>query len=69
MLSCQFARMKTYWFVVLAIALADAATVTMLLVKDGGPEALVWWAMLIVPLAIAALVVVGLILQVISSLS
>jgi hypothetical protein len=61
--------MKTYWFVVLAIALADAAIVTMLLVKDGGPEGLVWWAMLIIPLAIAALVVVGLILHLVSLLS
>ena len=57
--------MKTYWLVVLAIALADAALVTLLLVKDGGPEGLVWWAFLIVPLLIAALIVVGLILQVV----
>lgn len=55
--------MKTYWLVVLAIALADAAIVTLLLVKDGGPEGLVWWAFLIVPLIVAALVVVGLVLH------
>jgi len=55
--------MKTYWLVVLAIALADAAIVTLVLVKDGGPEGLVWWAFLIVPLVVAALVVVGLILH------
>jgi len=55
--------MKTYWFVVLAIALADAAIVALLLVKDGGPEGLVWWTFLIVPLLVAALVVVGLILH------
>jgi hypothetical protein len=61
--------MKTYWLVVLAIALTDAAVVTMLLAKNGGPEGLVWWAMLVIPLAIAALIVVGLILQVISLLS
>jgi hypothetical protein len=41
----------------------------MLLFKDGGPEGLVWWAMLIIPLAIAALVVVGLILHLVSLLS
>jgi hypothetical protein len=41
----------------------DAALITLLLVKDGGPEGLVWWAFLIVPIAIAALVLVGLILQ------
>ena len=57
--------MRAYWLVVLAIALADAALVTLLLVKDGGPEGLVWWAFLIIPLVIAALVVVGLILQVV----
>jgi hypothetical protein len=57
--------MKTYWLVVLAIALADAALVALLLVKDGGPEGLVWWAFLIVPLLIIALVVVGLVVQVI----
>ena len=58
--------MKTYWFVVLGIALADAAIVTLLFVRDGGPEGLVWWAMLIIPLAIAALIVVGLILQLVT---
>jgi hypothetical protein len=57
--------MKTYWLVVLGIALADAALVTLLLMKDGGPEGLVWWAFLIVPLVIAALVVLGLVLQVV----
>jgi hypothetical protein len=56
--------MKTYWLVVLAIALADAALATLLLVKDGGPQGLVWWAFLILPLLVAALVVLGLILQV-----
>lgn len=55
--------MKTYWLVVLAIALADAAIVTLLLVKDGGPEGLVWWAFLVVPLIVVALVVVGLVLH------
>ena len=57
--------MKTYWLTVLAIALADAAIVTLLLVKDGGPEGLVWWAFLIIPLLVAVLVVGGLILQVV----
>ena len=57
--------MKTYWLVVLALALADAAVVTLLLVKDGGPENLVWWAFLIGPLIIAALILVGVILMVI----
>lgn len=55
--------MKAYWLVVLAIALADAAVVTLLLVKDGGPEGLVWWAFLITPLLVVALIVVGLVLQ------
>ena len=55
--------MKTYWFVVLAIALADAALVTLLLVKDGGPEGLVWWTFLVVPLAVIAMIVVGLVLM------
>ena len=59
--------MKTFWLVVLAIALADAAIATLLLVKDGGPEGLVWWAFLIVPMGIAALVIVGLILQVLQA--
>ena len=57
--------MKTYWFVVLAIALADAALVTLLLVRNGGPEGVAWWSFLILPMAIVALVVVGLILQLI----
>lgn len=57
--------MRTYWLVVLAIALADAAIITLLLVKDGGPESLVWWAFLIVPLGVAALVIVGLILHIV----
>jgi hypothetical protein len=60
-LCCHLDRMKTYWLVVLAITLADSAFVTVLLVKDGGPEGLVWWAFLIVPLLIVALVV-GLVL-------
>ena len=57
--------MKTYWLVVLGIALLDAALVTLMLAKDGGPEGLVWWAFLIIPMLIVALVVVGLILQVV----
>ena len=57
--------MKTFWFVVLALALADAAVVTLVLIKDGGPAGLVWWALLIVPLIIAVLIVVGLIAMVI----
>ena len=56
---------KTYWLVVLGIALLDAALVTLMLAKDGGPEGLVWWAFLIIPMLIVALVVVGLILQVV----
>jgi hypothetical protein len=55
--------MKSYWLVVLALGLLDAALITSLLVKDGGPANLVWWAFLIIPLAITALVVVGLILH------
>jgi hypothetical protein len=62
-LPCDPALMRTYWTVVLAIGLADAALITLLLVKDGGPEGLVWWAFLIIPMAVAALVVVGIILQ------
>ena len=57
--------MKSYWLAVLALALADAAVVALLLFRDGGPEAVIWWAFLIVPLVIAALIVVGLILQVV----
>ena len=55
--------MKTYWLVVLALAVADAAVVALLLHKDGGPQNLVWWAFLIIPLLIAALTFVGLILH------
>jgi len=55
--------MKTYWLAVLALALADAAVAALLLFRDGGPEGLVWWVLLIIPLAIAALIFVGLILQ------
>lgn len=62
-MACHPEAMKTYWLVVLAIALADAAIVTIVLVKDGGPESLVWWAFLIVPVLVAALVVFGLILH------
>ena len=57
--------MKTFWLVVLALAIADAVVVTLLLVKDGGPAGLVWWAFLIGPLIIAALIVVGLIVMII----
>jgi hypothetical protein len=55
--------MKTYWLVVLAIAVAEVGLVGLLLLNDGGPEDLVWWAFLIIPIAIAALVVLGLVLQ------
>jgi hypothetical protein len=55
--------MRTYWLVVLALALADAALAAALLIKDGGPEGLVWWAFLIFPLLIVALAIVGLVLQ------
>jgi hypothetical protein len=41
--------MKAYWLVVLAIGLLDAALITSLLIKDGGPANLVWWAFLIIP--------------------
>ena len=57
--------MKTYWMVVLGLALADAAIVAVVLLNDGGPENLVWWAFLIIPLAIVVLILVGLVLQVI----
>jgi hypothetical protein len=57
--------MKPYWLVVLGIAVADAALITLLLVKDGGPEGLVWWAFLIVPLIVAVLIVIGIILHVV----
>jgi hypothetical protein len=57
--------MKTYWLIVLGLAVADAAVVALVLLKDGGPEGLVWWAFLIVPLLIAVLVFVGLVLMVI----
>ena len=55
--------MKTYWLVVLGLVLADAAVVALLLAKDGGPEGLVWWAFLIIPLLIAGLIVVGVVLH------
>ena len=56
-------NMRTYWLIVLTLAFADAAVAALLLLKDGGPEALVWLTFLIMPLVIAALVVVGVILQ------
>ena len=55
--------MKIYWLAVLALALADAAVVALLLSRNGGPEALVWWVLLIIPIAIVALIFVGLIAQ------
>lgn len=55
--------MKTYWLVVLTIALADAALAAILFLRDGGPEALVWWTLLIIPLLIAVLIVLGVVLQ------
>ena len=55
--------MKTYWLAVLALFLVDAAIAALLFMRDGGPEALVWWALLIIPLLIVALIVVGIILQ------
>ena len=55
--------MKIYWLAVLALALADAAVAALLLSRNGGPEALVWWALLIIPLAIVALIFAGLIVQ------
>ena len=57
--------MKIYWLIVLGLALADAAVIALVLMKDGGPEGLVWWAFLIIPLLIAALIVVGLVLMVV----
>ena len=50
---------------VLALALADGALVALLLLKDGGPEGLVWWAFLIIPLVIAALIFIGIVLTVV----
>ena len=55
--------MKFYWLALLALALADAAVAALLLFKDGGPEALVWWSFLIIPLVIVVLIFVGLVLQ------
>jgi hypothetical protein len=55
--------MKTYWLIVLALAVADASLVALLFLKDGGPESLVWWTVLIIPMLVAALIVLGLILQ------
>ena len=57
--------MKSYWLIVLGLALADAAVIALLLLKDGGPEALVWWAFLIIPLVIVAMAAVGLVLMVV----
>jgi len=54
--------MKTYWLVVLATVFVEAALAAALLIKDGGPESLVWWTFLIIPLLIVGLVVVGLVL-------
>jgi hypothetical protein len=51
--------MKTYWLGVVAITLADASVVTLLLLNDGGPESLVWASVLVVPLLVAALIVIG----------
>jgi hypothetical protein len=62
-------KMKTYWFVVLALGVADAAAAALLLLQDGGPEALVWWTFLIIPLVIAALIVGGIILHPVIRLS
>jgi hypothetical protein len=61
-------NMKTYWLIVLTLAFADAAVVALLFLKDGGPEALVWWILLIIPLVIVALIIVGVILNVILKL-
>jgi hypothetical protein len=55
--------MKTYWLAVLALALADVAVAALLLIRDGGPQGLVWWAFLIIPLMIVGLIFVGLILH------
>jgi hypothetical protein len=55
--------MKFYWLAVLALAVADVSVAALLLIKDGGPEALVWWSFLIIPMLIVALIFVGLILQ------
>ena len=55
--------MKTYWLIVLALALGDVAIGALLLLRDGGPEGLVWWVFLIVPLLVGGLIVVGLIMQ------
>ena len=57
--------MKTYWLIVLGLALADAAVIALLLLKDGGPEALVWWVFVIIPLVIVAMAAVGLVLMVV----
>ena len=40
--------MKTYWLIVLGLALADGAVVALVLLKNGGPEGLVWWTFLII---------------------
>jgi hypothetical protein len=55
--------MKTYWLAVLALAVADAAVAALLLIRNGGPQGLVWWAFLIIPLMIVNLIFVGLILH------
>ena len=55
--------MKTYWLAVLALALVDAALAALVLLKDGGPQGLVWWVFLIIPLGIVVLIVAGLVLQ------
>ncbi len=55
--------MKTYWLFVLALLLADAAVITWLLVNDGGPENLVWWSFLIIPIAVLILIAFGILLH------
>lgn len=60
--------MRTYWLVVFWIALVDAAIITWLLMRDGGSEKLVWWAFLLVPLFVAALIALGLALHLIRKL-
>ena len=51
--------MRNYWLTVCLFVLADGAAISALLMRDGGPEGLVWLAFLVGPLIIAALCLGG----------
>ena len=55
--------MRNYWLTVCLFVLADGAAISALLMRDGGPEGLVWLAFLVGPLIIAELCLGGLVLH------